>query len=122
GRALRPLASGSYTVSYRTDSCNSVLSSPFLFYVAGLQNSEAFRGCLRLLNPIAEELPLQWTCVDEAPRNFTVFNGLGQIVHHEAWEQGREALVLNTSHWSQGIYTLMLEGPQGMFVARILRQ
>jgi len=47
---------------------------------------------------------------------------LGQIVHHEAWEQGREALFINTSHWPQGIYTLMFEGPQGMFVARILRQ
>ena len=122
GRALRPIASGSYTVSYRTDSCNSVLSSPYLFYVAGLQNTETIRGCLRLLNPIAEELPLQWACVDVAPRNFTVFNGLGQIVQHEAWEQGREVVVLNTSHWPKGIYTLMFDGPQGMIVTRILRQ
>ena len=122
GRAFRPVASGSYTVSYRTDSCNSVLSAPYQFYVTGIQNTEAFRECLRIQNPFSNELPLNWSCIDEAPRNLIVFNSLGQIVHQEAWSQEEDGHSLNTSIWPQGIYTLMIEGSKGMFVARILRK
>ncbi len=120
GRAIRPIASGLYTVRYRADSCSSVISSPYMFYVTGMQESSGLHGCLRVTNPFADELPIQWLCVEAAPSQIIVLNSLGQVIHHEPWNRLEGIVSLKTGLWPQGIYTLMLEGPRGMVMTRIL--
>lgn len=122
GRAIRPIVSGSYTVIYSTDSCSSVSSPPFMFFVTGIPESSNMPNCLQANNPFGNQLHIRWICTASDPRYITILNSLGQIMHRERWNisEGFTSIV-NSSLWPQGVYTMMLEGSKGMMTMQLLR-
>jgi hypothetical protein len=52
----------------------------------------------------------------------TILNSLGRIVHREPLMlAGEPPRIINTDHWSDGVYTLVLEGSGGQLVMRVVR-
>jgi hypothetical protein len=122
-RAIRPLVSGSYTVSYRTDSCNSVLSPPYVFFVTGIPESFRTSQCLQVQNPFGEQLFLRWNCITTGTRELTLMNYLGQIIHHERLALTDDfTVILDASQWPPGLYSMVVDGPEGLHTLRLLRQ
>jgi PKD repeat protein len=122
GRAIRPRVGGAYTVVYRTDSCSSTTSPPYMFYGTGILQSSNLSGCLLVRSPFRDELNLRWTCSPTGFRTLTILNSLGRIVHREPLMlAGEPPRIINTDHWSDGVYTLVLEGYGGQLVMRVVR-
>lgn len=122
GRAIRPYISGSYTVVYRTDSCNSLTSSPYMFFVTGTPQISNLSPCMLVRNPFQDELNLRWSCPTNDFRSLTILNSMGRIMHYESSiPAGEFTMNIHTNHWSQGVYTLILEGANRSATMRILR-
>ena len=130
-RSIRPPRSGFYTVQLGTDSCLTLLSPPYQYFVTGIpitEDQSPILHRLKIQNPFGDRLSLNWVGGSWSDvLEIRVVDAVGRAVYGPCspyqvdFQTNNSILNLNTSSWSEGFYHVILRTNQGSLTQKILR-
>ena len=130
-RSIRPPRSGIYTVQLGTDSCLTMVSPPYQYFVAGLDPAMSGQdpgSCLRVGNPFGSTLQMTLTCMPWTEvHEIRVVDARGRVVFGPCSPvlcgapNGAESWNLGAGPWPEGLYQLMLRTKGGWTTRKALR-